>query len=758
MAIQKLVIVSALICSALVLIVNSPLNSFAIIMTPSTPEMVVKNDDFSTNRIINHNQKTIDLLANKSKVNFPADLVNQHVNIIDSNKQQQTQLPEAKAFARVKRKSTVFSNVYEGGGSFVSSNKDVVGNERVARRLATRKENDSRPDITEATNDKTLSATVTYDDDKPVMNHNPQSEETGQEMRSKSKDLVEDSSTIASASSSSIKQPRAPISFDNHKLDDQLNDGDDSSGRDGSSSVASIPRQSQLNDNEDNESTNTGQDESSEQNLPNIRANIANNIRQSSEPKLPDTSEYYSTAKQLIDKSTTHSPIMAHNPATGAKLFELNLNEKQTIPYFESVKSKKQRDIESLKRMQINLKNIQRDYSRQQQQIRENQRIHRYQEKSRPNQDSSSKPVVLNQGHGNEYQTSGELQSPSLSINQFLSNDLQTTHPQVTFPTTATAVPLPTQPILTNLVPQLPQAQIVQVPSDYYKRLDLLSQRQQVPQRRYNNAAISPIFTLPHSRVPSGTQPIMAYLIPTSAGDILVPQQNFNQNHQSQIHSQQPTKSVSTFLRNLPLMSPASLFSLNNRQSLDPVANYDDQRQLAKALAVAGNRKLFKNSSHQAPYSLAAASSPSSQTMAEPIWSDSSVNNEADDFQPAPQTIQITAVPNGLGLQNTVLNGGGLNNFGLNNLAGWNNLAGPWNGRQVLLVNKQQPAEWRQWVIPLAVLLALPLLLGGLFVPVTLKSVMFLIQILQMLGLLLPPGQLANQMAGQLAAHVSQGR
>lgn len=120
----------------------------------------------------------------------------------------------------------------------------------------------------------------------------------------------------------------------------------------------------------------------------------------------------------------------------------------------------------------------------------------------------------------------------------------------------------------------------------------------------------------------------------------------------------------------------------------------------------------------------------------DPMWSDT--QNQEDDYQQAPQTIQITAVPNGLGVNN------GFNGFN----GGWNGWGGgPWNGRQVLLVNRQPTSEWRNWILPVAAVLSLPLVLGSLLVPVFLKSVMFLIQILQMLGFLMPPGQLAGQMS-----------
>lgn len=131
----------------------------------------------------------------------------------------------------------------------------------------------------------------------------------------------------------------------------------------------------------------------------------------------------------------------------------------------------------------------------------------------------------------------------------------------------------------------------------------------------------------------------------------------------------------------------------------------------------------------------------SAATSSEPMWSDT--QNQEDDYQQAPQTIQITAVPNGLGVNN----GMGFN--GMNGLNGWNGWGGPWNGRQVLLVNRQPAvgSEWSRWILPVLAVLALPVVLGSLLVPVFLKSVLFLIQILQMLGFLMPPSQLASHLA-----------
>lgn len=139
-------------------------------------------------------------------------------------------------------------------------------------------------------------------------------------------------------------------------------------------------------------------------------------------------------------------------------------------------------------------------------------------------------------------------------------------------------------------------------------------------------------------------------------------------------------------------------------------------------------------------------STQSAATSSEPMWSDT--QNQEDEYQQAPQTIQITAVPNGLGVNNGLAGFNGLN--GLNGLNGWNGWGGgPWNGRQVLLVNRQPTvgSEWTRWVLPVLAILALPVVLGSMLVPVFLKSVLFLIQILQMLGFLMPPSQLAGHLA-----------
>lgn len=137
-----------------------------------------------------------------------------------------------------------------------------------------------------------------------------------------------------------------------------------------------------------------------------------------------------------------------------------------------------------------------------------------------------------------------------------------------------------------------------------------------------------------------------------------------------------------------------------------------------------------------------------------------------DLLNPQPQTIQITAVPNvGYAAQ-----AGGplvrLNNlYGLNNVGyqvnGFNNgFQNPWQngftdifGRQVVMVTpnaERRQVDWSFWIWPIIAVISLPLVLGALFVPVFLKTIVILIQLLQSLGLLLPiTSALSNQIVQQ---------
>lgn len=122
-----------------------------------------------------------------------------------------------------------------------------------------------------------------------------------------------------------------------------------------------------------------------------------------------------------------------------------------------------------------------------------------------------------------------------------------------------------------------------------------------------------------------------------------------------------------------------------------------------------------------------------------------------------PQTIQITAVPNN-GLVNGLANplvrinalqpNGNLLTNGFNGV--WNNGYLDPFGRQVMMVGaERRQIDWNVWIWPLIAVVTLPLLLSALFVPVFLKTIVVLIQVLQSLGLLLP-------MANALSQHIAQ--
>lgn len=198
------------------------------------------------------------------------------------------------------------------------------------------------------------------------------------------------------------------------------------------------------------------------------------------------------------------------------------------------------------------------------------------------------------------------------------------------------------------------------------------------------------------------------------------------------------------------LSSIQPYLSTQSTRYTKPIYNYTPQKSLQHRISRIGQ---LANSSGGSQYAEEpnAQSSITSAATSEPMWSDT--QNQEDEYQQAPQTIQITAVPNGGFV------GNGLVGNGWNGWNGWNGVGGPWNGRQVLLVNRQPQvgSEWRQWILPVAAVLSLPLILGALFVPVFLKSVMFLIQILQMLGLLMPPASLANHLASSSHSSTSVG-
>lgn len=117
-----------------------------------------------------------------------------------------------------------------------------------------------------------------------------------------------------------------------------------------------------------------------------------------------------------------------------------------------------------------------------------------------------------------------------------------------------------------------------------------------------------------------------------------------------------------------------------------------------------------------------------------------SEQHQQRDLLNQPQTIQITAVPNGgFNSQPIVRVNGALGVNGLVN----NGLYQPGYmdpfGRPLLMLNaERRQIDWSVWIWPLLVAVSLPILLGALFVPVFLKTVIVLIQVLQSLGLLQP--------------------
>lgn len=120
-----------------------------------------------------------------------------------------------------------------------------------------------------------------------------------------------------------------------------------------------------------------------------------------------------------------------------------------------------------------------------------------------------------------------------------------------------------------------------------------------------------------------------------------------------------------------------------------------------------------------------------------------SFNRQQPDLLNQPQTIQITAVPN-VGLNGPIIRYG--NGLGMNNIYGNGVGFGFGNGgfmdtlgRQVVMVSAdRRQIDWSLWIWPLLAVVTLPLVLGAIFVPVFLKTIVILIQILQSLGLLLP--------------------
>lgn len=159
--------------------------------------------------------------------------------------------------------------------------------------------------------------------------------------------------------------------------------------------------------------------------------------------------------------------------------------------------------------------------------------------------------------------------------------------------------------------------------------------------------------------------------------------------------------------------------------------------------------------------------SPLENSLSQSV-SQTSQSQPQRDLLHQPQTIQITAVPNmnTWGQNNAIVR---LNGYQLNGLAplvgginpGWPQFIDPY-GRQVLAVGNglqqaqadRRQIDWSFWIWPILAVVSLPLILGALFVPVFLKTVVILIQLLQSLGLLIPittalSNQLANAAANQ---------
>ena len=91
-------------------------------------------------------------------------------------------------------------------------------------------------------------------------------------------------------------------------------------------------------------------------------------------------------------------------------------------------------------------------------------------------------------------------------------------------------------------------------------------------------------------------------------------------------------------------------------------------------------------------------------------------------------------LPNQLPINLAGLNGlNGLNNLGaLNQLTALNALQGS-NQRPIFLINRK--VDWFSWLIPLLIILGAPLILGIFFIPMALKSTLFVLQVLRNLGM-----------------------
>lgn len=127
---------------------------------------------------------------------------------------------------------------------------------------------------------------------------------------------------------------------------------------------------------------------------------------------------------------------------------------------------------------------------------------------------------------------------------------------------------------------------------------------------------------------------------------------------------------------------------------------------------------------------------------------DASTNQQyPSDLQNQPQTIQVTALPYG-GLNQLVRFNAPWTTNTLNGLGPNYGFSTDAFGRPVLMLNaERRQVDWPAWFYPMILIVTLPLILGALFVPLFLKTIIVLLQMLQSLGLLLP---MTNAMSQQL--------
>jgi len=219
---------------------------------------------------------------------------------------------------------------------------------------------------------------------------------------------------------------------------------------------------------------------------------------------------------------------------------------------------------------------------------------------------------------------------------------------------------------------------------------------------------------------------------------------------------------------------PLSLFkATTNAQSSN--SREPNQNPNGRATSDYGQSVLFPAHQSSSPrvggsqYQLGTASSGIMGTAnLSPASTVSSTNQYQNaDLLNQPQTIQITALPNGAtgsslirisGLP--VANGVAPLNQ-LQPINGFGNGLGldPF-GRQLFMVGQtnqqaeRRQVDWSIWIWPIVAAITLPIILAALFVPIFLKTIVVLIQILQSLGLLLP---LASALGQNLAQATGSG-